>query len=33
VILPGHGDAVTDIAAFERFVAGLPAAEAVPAAK
>jgi glyoxylase-like metal-dependent hydrolase (beta-lactamase superfamily II) len=32
VILPGHGDAVTDIAAFERFVAGLPAAEAVPAA-
>jgi glyoxylase-like metal-dependent hydrolase (beta-lactamase superfamily II) len=32
VILPGHGDAVTDIAAFEHFVAGLPAAEAVPAA-
>jgi hydroxyacylglutathione hydrolase len=25
LILPGHGPAVTDIAAFERFVAGLPA--------
>ncbi|HEX6666177.1 MAG TPA: MBL fold metallo-hydrolase [Solirubrobacterales bacterium] len=25
LILPGHGDAVTDIAAFERFVAALPA--------
>ncbi|MEZ5077334.1 MAG: hypothetical protein R2725_07830 [Solirubrobacterales bacterium] len=24
-ILPGHGPAVTDIAAFERFVAALPA--------
>lgn len=24
LILPGHGPAVTDIAAFERFVAGLP---------
>jgi glyoxylase-like metal-dependent hydrolase (beta-lactamase superfamily II) len=27
VILPGHGDAVTDIASFERFVEGLPATE------
>ena len=26
LILPGHGPAVTDIAAFERFVAALPAA-------
>ena len=25
LILPGHGPAVTDIAAFERFVAALPA--------
>ncbi len=25
LILPGHGPAVTDMAAFERFVAGLPA--------
>jgi glyoxylase-like metal-dependent hydrolase (beta-lactamase superfamily II) len=25
IILPGHGDAITDIAAFEKFVAGLPA--------
>jgi glyoxylase-like metal-dependent hydrolase (beta-lactamase superfamily II) len=24
LILPGHGPAVTDIAAFERFVASLP---------
>jgi hypothetical protein len=24
LILPGHGPAVTDIAAFERFVAALP---------
>jgi glyoxylase-like metal-dependent hydrolase (beta-lactamase superfamily II) len=32
VILPGHGDAVTDIASFERFVDGLPASDAVPAA-
>jgi glyoxylase-like metal-dependent hydrolase (beta-lactamase superfamily II) len=24
LILPGHGEAVTDIAAFERFVEGLP---------
>jgi glyoxylase-like metal-dependent hydrolase (beta-lactamase superfamily II) len=32
VILPGHGDAVTDMAAFERFVEGVPAAEAVATA-
>ena len=25
LILPGHGPAVTDMAAFERFVSGLPA--------
>jgi hydroxyacylglutathione hydrolase len=25
IILPGHGDAITDIAAFERFVEALPA--------
>ena len=32
VILPGHGDAVTDIASFERFVAGLESTETVAAA-
>jgi hypothetical protein len=32
VILPGHGDAVTDIASFERFVEALPATGGVPVA-
>jgi glyoxylase-like metal-dependent hydrolase (beta-lactamase superfamily II) len=32
VILPGHGDAVTDIASFERFVETLPGTKATAAA-
>jgi hydroxyacylglutathione hydrolase len=30
IILPGHGEAITDIAAFERFVETLPADESLP---